>query len=209
MQIEKYIFCTNVCGSICREATLVNLSHSSICNLIVCVHSPQRYCCFFLYRHTHRQACTHIHRHRYRHRQTQTHTQIHSSIFNLIVWVHSPQRYCCYFLYRHRHTHRKLIHRRTQRQTHRHTQRHTHRHADTLKYTNINTQNTRSKARSIDFNENYAISSSIICCQVTKGLMHNKLINSVDDAAIAKRYQDCMQVLYIYRIQGVYQSIQI
>ena len=39
--------------------------------------------------------------------------------------------------------------------------------------------------------------------------MHNKLINSVDDAAIAKRYQDCMQVLYIYRIQGVYQSIQI
>ena len=110
MQIEKYIFCTNVCGSICREATLVNLSHSSICNLIVCVHSPQRY--------------------------------------------------CCYFLYRHRHTHRKLIHRHTQRQTHRHTQRHTHRHADTLKYTSINTQNPRSKARSIDFNENYAISSS-------------------------------------------------
>ena len=140
MQIEKYIFCTNVCGSICREATLVNLSHSSICNLIVCVHSPQRYCCFFLYRHTHRQACTHIHRHRYRHRQTQTHTQIHSSIFNLIVCVHSPQRYCCYFQYRHRHTHRKLIHRHTKTNTQTHSKTHTQtrRHTQIYKhkYTN-------------------------------------------------------------------------
>ena len=66
MWIEKYMFSLIMCGSICREATLDNLSHSSICNLIVCVHSAaQCYCCYFFYGHIHTRTYTktQIHKH--------------------------------------------------------------------------------------------------------------------------------------------------
>ena len=78
------MFCTNVRGSICSEATLVNLSHSSICNLIVCVHSAPTFC-DDTYIHTHTHIHTHIHTQKDEDTQTQTqhtqetHTHTHTS----------------------------------------------------------------------------------------------------------------------------------
>ena len=145
MWIEKYMFCTNVCGSICREGTLlVNLSHLSICNLIVCVHS-----CSIFKGHTHK----------HRHTQAQTHTSTD----------------------RHRHTQGKA-------------RMYTHHNCLTPRVNRGVAMLCEDLPSSIKiFWELHHLCLIIICCQVTKGLAHNKLIKCVDAVgAIAKRYQDCV-----------------